>query len=546
MDSIVSKSRPFSIFLLKQHFDSTNSLKEENNLEEQESNLLPLKAKFYLLDSIPTSPWWRQYFGIKKELNQVLKGAIVFIPIETRWFAITFGHVSHNLKEESYEYDFGIRITLNSVDSLKLKSLDMLEPASARRQRIQLPSSSDLTYFDFDRDNTILKSLTGKVKEQFKHLFKHSTGSYNIRISSDQGPQRLDSLCKELYKLYQADYYLKEFPKINNIVPVRDPSKIKKLNEALVNAIKIKNEEIILTIPEIVDYGEGVFITFYGKGSGQIYDDVRINLYYQYLENNEFNFNNMDFELLKKHHLCLTNEEGSPRGIRLSIFKCLLFDVRLQEENETYHLCEGNWYWVNREFVSELHTYLDKFCKDTSLPSFNHADEGEYNKHCELLSPTSLLCLDKGNISPKGYSQIEPCDILEIKENVIILHHVKRTTSSSSLSHLFNQGVNSIRLIRSDNQVYDNLRNKIYDSPLVSQDNLDLPNKQIFKVIFQIITHKDKEGLSHNLPLFSRISLKRTIKELSCMGIDAEFCFIKDDKQPNSTPKIRKRKIKDR
>jgi len=57
---------------------------------------------------------------------------------------------------------------------------------------------------------------------------------------------------------------------------------------------------------------------------------------------------------------------------------------------------------------------------------------------------------------------------------------------------------------------------------------LDAFKSNRFKVIFQIITHKDKAALSLNLPLFSRISLKRTMKELRRMGIDAEFCFVEN------------------
>lgn len=146
------------------------------------------------------------------------------------------------------------------------------------------------------------------------------------------------------------------------------------------------------------------------------------------------------------------------------------------------------------------------------------------------------------HISPRGQSQIEPCDILEVSGEIIILHHVKRSTSSSSLSHLFNQGLNSIRLIRSDDDAYDNLNKKILDSSLRYKNNLNLSREQKFKVSFQIITSKEQNGLSSNLPLFSRISLKRTIKELTCMGIDAEFCFVKNEKQTTSVKKSRKRR----
>ena len=78
----------------------------------------------FVLDNHPKEPWWKGYFGVQKILNQVTKGALIFLPVEQRCFALSFGHVYHNLKDESYEYDFGLRVTLNSVDPKKLKSTD--------------------------------------------------------------------------------------------------------------------------------------------------------------------------------------------------------------------------------------------------------------------------------------------------------------------------------------------------------------------------------------------------------------------------------------
>ena len=160
----MSKSHSFSIYLLKQGYDSSNTLKEGHKLENRvDASNLPPSASLFVLDNPSGEPWWKWYFGIKKTLIQASKGALIFIPVDGRYFVLSFGHVFHNLHESSYEYDFGLRVTLNSVDPNKLKSTDILEPGAARRQRTQVPVDSDLTYFDFDHDSSILKSLTGKV-----------------------------------------------------------------------------------------------------------------------------------------------------------------------------------------------------------------------------------------------------------------------------------------------------------------------------------------------------------------------------------------------
>ncbi|WP_150852049.1 DUF6119 family protein [Sinorhizobium arboris] len=44
-------------------------------------------------------------FGIEKNLTQVNKGALVFLPVGDRHFALSFGHVAHNLIDSSYEHD---------------------------------------------------------------------------------------------------------------------------------------------------------------------------------------------------------------------------------------------------------------------------------------------------------------------------------------------------------------------------------------------------------------------------------------------------------
>jgi uncharacterized protein (TIGR04141 family) len=194
----MAKSRSFSIYLLKPGYDASNALQDDHALEDHhEADYLPEGASLFVLDNAPRPPWWTSYFGFKEDLHQVTKGALIFLPVHDRVFVLSFGHVAHNLLDLSYEYDFGLRVTLNSLDPQKLKSTDILEPGAARRRRTQIPVESDLTFFDFDRDSTIMKSLTGKVKEPLKELFRHATGASNLRISSSVAAENLVSLAEQ-------------------------------------------------------------------------------------------------------------------------------------------------------------------------------------------------------------------------------------------------------------------------------------------------------------------------------------------------------------
>ena len=525
----MSKSRPFSIYLLKADFDASNALKEDHSLNiDVDAELLPEGATLFVRGQRTQSPWWEKYFGISSNIVPAVKGALVFMPIKEHCFVLSFGHVSHNLKDESYEHDFGLRVTLNCVDPEKLKSTDTLDPGAARRQRTQIPTYSDLTYFDFDQDSTILKSLSGKVKSEYEKWFKRATGSSSLHISSAIPPDDIPELCEKLLSLYKEESYKDTFPGIRNIEPVRDPAVIEKLNEKLLDSFRARNEDLYLTIPDIFDPHDNLRVKFSGIGRSQIHDEVFIRPYYEYLISHDRELNDIGFEDLKKHNLVLTDEDGFSRK-KYSIFKSLVFDTTLGGGTVSYHLVEGSWYKVETSYVENLASYLDPLCEDISLPEYLGNGEGQYNENVAA-NDNSYICLDKSNISPTGQTQIEPCDLYCVKNGHAIFHHVKISTLSAQLSHLFNQGVNAVQLLKSEHQAVDKLKSLIQDRTSGGGSTLARLLRPIgdqkFRVVFAIVTHKDKPQKSWKLPLFSRISLMRNMKALHLMGVKGSYGFI--------------------
>jgi uncharacterized protein (TIGR04141 family) len=523
----MSKIHPFSIYLLKKDFDASNSLKAGHILKAAaDASNIPKNSFLFILDSIPKEPWWKNFFGVRKDLKQALKGAILFLPVNNRSFAITFGHTHHHLKDECYEYDFGLRVTLNSIDPDKLKSTDTLEPEKAKRQRIQSPVDSDLTYFDFDRDSSIIKTLTGKVKDEYKDFFKNATGASNLRIGSKIEADKLNELCQKTLDIYIKEDFKTAFPDIQNITPVKDPAVIDSLNNQLIEAFKDESIDLVMTIPEIMNYQGSLSITFAGVGQSLVYEDVYISYYREYLLSNGIKTEDVSINTLKTHQLKICNEDGDPKD-NFPIYKSLLFDTDLDHLH--YHFCEGNWYFVEKSYVDKLKSYLDPFFEKTILMAFNHFSEGDYN-HAVALYDSKYICLDLTNISPPNQHQVEPCDLYKAEEGKSFYYHVKLSTRSTSLSHLFNQGVNALELIKLENNAKERMKKLVRDNLSInSEDDYIKPiENDSSKVIYAIITHKDEKKKSDNLPLFSRISLMRSIKSLKLMSVEAAVCFIND------------------
>ncbi|NPU15163.1 TIGR04141 family sporadically distributed protein [Bradyrhizobium sp. 83002] len=541
---MAEKSRPFSIYLLRPNYNAANVLVEDHSLEAVEGAHIPDGGIFYILDAEPKRPWWRGYFGVEEDIWQETKGAILFLSVSDRCFAVTFGQVHHNLKDVAYEYDFGLRVTLNMLDPKQLRSADMVEPGPARRKRTQVPISTELTYLDFDANSEIIKSLTGKVKPEFEDLFKAATGSASLKVSLKVKPDDLADRCHRFLELYESEEYKESFPNIENITPVRNPDDLAPLEDCLLKSIKSKDGETTLTIPDIVDYRDATCCMFAGgSGSSQIYPDISLEQFYEYVGHDGLASLTLD-QLKRDYRLILTDTEGVPDK-SYGLYRSLIFDIQLEGEGAIYHLCEGAWYKVERAFAARLRDYLDAKWEPTDLSAYDHDvqsngkliySEENYNIAMAAAHP-GLLCLDQKDISPSGATAIEPCDlyIARADEGAAsgrrgFFYHVKISTRSAHLSHLFNQGLNALELIRHEPASRAKMEALItaelngvdptsYIAPFVHSD---------YKIVFGIITHKDPAARSSNLPLFSKLSLMRNMQRLDFARIPCALTFIPD------------------
>jgi len=541
----MAKSRPFSIYLLKEGFNADNALRADHELDPAEAQQLPEGAILYVLDAAPKPPWWRGYFGVTENYLQEQKGALVFLPVGERWFALSFGQVFHHLDDRSFEYDFGLRVSLNSLDPKLIKSADMVSPGSARRKRTQVPVSTELTYLDFDSNSEIIKSLTGSVKSEHQALFKNATGAAALKVSLKLEPHEINEVCQTLLELYESEEYLQAFPNTQNIAPVSDPAEIEPLEAAVLQAFQSKDAGLVLGIPDIVDYRDNTCCVFRTPDRvSDVNPEVSLEAFYEFL-GDEFDLDAVSIDDLRSYRMSLTDADGNVAQ-SYQVFRALIFDLESDDGEVVYHLSEGKWYRAQKAYVDRLQTYLDTKCEDSDLCAYNHDEEknghavyseGAYNEAVPVWNG-EYVCLDKTDISPSGSTSIEPCDLYRVIDDAsaagglrAVMYGVKISTRSSQLSHLFNQGLNSVELLRLEEASREKFKALIgerlgandqarYVAPIDASE---------FKVVFGVITHRNKDELSRNLPLFSKISLMRSMQKLDLMRIPTALTFIRDE-----------------
>lgn len=127
---------------------------------------------------------------------------------------------------------------------------------------------------------------------------------------------------------------------------------------------------------------------------------------------------------------------------------------------------------------------------------------------------------------------IEICDLLTSSGSLI---HVKRKLNSSSLSHLFSQGLVSADLMLMSEEfrkkVHQRIRSLEHQRAAVNSfSRLFSVGKGIspsaFTVVYAIIARWKQKSLSEALPFFSKVNLRRCAQDLRRMGYAVAYSQI--------------------
>ncbi|HGM5460127.1 TPA: TIGR04141 family sporadically distributed protein [Serratia marcescens] len=454
------------------------------------------------------------------------ESAVIIVRFSSVIFLITFGGGHHKVKKESIERDFGLRVTLNSVDPDKLKSLDKSNyQDSPLNTRSQSTKEVDISSLNIDSELDILSTLTGKSNvDIFGDIV---TGKDSLIITPPVSIDSLQSVLSEALSRFNQKLP-KEFEWIDNISKVKDKDLSDVLDLELNEYLKDndRSEEFWIGEPELVDWTAQIGYVF-GRitSRSEIHPTLVFDNLKKYISLNKLDLNCDVLKSLKIHII----KENEISYDSWSAFNCLYAEVK--NKNETYILRNGSWYAVNASFIASLDKSLESVLPyDFELPIYNHLREDEYNKYVEN-NCDACINMDKKLLHHGGRNnKFEFADILRNGTDFI---HVKYYRSSSTLSHLFAQAYVSLELFVSDAAFRAKL-NKVLpnDSKLI--DVSSRPDTQNYVVVYAIAINRD---IPKNLPLFSKITLKNTVKSLRNLGFTIKLAQIKVD------PELAKRKI---
>jgi uncharacterized protein (TIGR04141 family) len=516
-----------TISLLKKGTKTKDAFREFDKLSGHRVPAFSTKKDSLFTYSTPaTSPKWRKYLEphVTGGLNGLVvasASAVVLFRAKSRLFALTFGQGRHLLNPEAVVQDFGLRVVLNTVAPDQLRSVDAktVDDTTVHTQR-DVSKGSAFAAFGLDPSRELLRAMTGKPKDE--SLAHSLTGSDALGIQTRLTLPEIPGLAKRLLVAYQDIAYKENFEFIDYLRPERNAPKIRELEGALVEMLQERAiSDVHLAAPETIDWLDldGFRISTVDYEEGDSESDPSIRSYLDSFDDPE----EISIERLKSDRV-EARSASSPQGLaRWSVYRSIVFQAEVGEQ--LFILSAGDWFRVDLKFREQVEKDVQSLETFDQLPDADAGtDEGEYNE--KAASALDALCLDRKLVYDGGPDKMEICDVLTRDCRFI---HVKARGSSSTLSHLFTQGVNSAERLLMDGEFREKARvvagkaNQEFANVIPA----GLPDAKNTAITFAVITRSDRET-PLTLPFFSVVSLRTAARQLRAFGFPVSVAQVNE------------------
>ena len=493
---------------------------------------LGFPAQAYIQQDKPTQPKWlgflKPHFDVSNTWN-TSTSFVLLVKASGRIFALTFGMSGYNaLDSAKLEKGFGLRVSANSVDEDDLITVDTRNLDSVtRQQRTHLSTGSRISEFSIPLEQDWVRRIQGKT-DKLSYV-SSLAGADSLQINISVPLRRLPAVLAELLERYQATDYKRGFPFLDYFQPLSGSSEVvSALDGMLIDWMKERRDrKISLAMPQIIDDEQVSHFEISARRRVVELDEITLSSAYRFLDG----YYDGD-DPLGDTKIVPISDSGQASGKKRTLRDWVVCE--LEHLGKTYVLSLGDWYEVDRDYVTSVNNAIRKIPDLTHTFNFEEwhpkEKEGDYNER--VAKKRDWVLLDKKNYYIGGPSQkIEICDLLTKNMHLIC---VKQQSSSATLSHLFSQGSVSAELYRGEQDYKARIYRDASDHwQKVIEEPIDGP------VIVYAIANDRAGSLADTLFFFSKISLLFNARIVQRLGLGVALARIP---MPEGSLRRKKRK----
>jgi uncharacterized protein (TIGR04141 family) len=209
-----------------------------------------------------------------------------------------------------------------------------------------------------------------------------------------------------------------------------------------------------------------------------------------------------------------------------SIYRCIVFEI--ERGGELYTLSAGQWYRVSLSFKDEVYAFANSLPRlDVDLPrAAAGSSEGQYI--AAAAEAIGALSLDQKLARRSVPDPVEICDLLTSDGKLL---HLKKRGKSSTLSHLFAQGVTSAELLMQSTEFRAEAREIATAGNASFAEVLPAtrPERDEFEVGYVVITRSRRQDAPLTLPFFSVVNLRGAARRLQGFGFRVSVAEVHEE-----------------
>jgi uncharacterized protein (TIGR04141 family) len=518
-----------TLYMLRQDLDDRSwglreSIAEYEEIPTQQVGDLDLTLLIHQSDAKP--PRWLQ------DLQSIVEGgalpmsallnshgaAVLLIRHRGYRFILVYGTGRFAIERSWTEPRFGLRVVANSVSSDRIISADTRGLVGrGRSQRTVMPSAGPLYELGIETDEELVRLLEGKPTADFANA---AAGGESLRLRIQRfSLARLQEKLDQIIEKYESSRYKELYEFLDYFTPVRREDKALRdgLKSVVIDLIRQRSDDLAFAAPDILEPLEiNHYLLRYGGYTSYELEELSTEAVYDALEQWSIE------DPLRSVRVDAYDSSGDlVGGESYNLMDYVVADFPYDDRR--YVLCAGEWIEVDQDYVVAVQRRIDRIpdiARKLKLDRWRlkvHEDEEAYNGH---LGERGWKVLDRKNFPIERPNQkVEICDLLTADKQLIC---VKRMTKSSTLSHLFAQGLVSADLLVNNAEGY---QERVMEYLRELRPGATFGSRDDWTVVYAIAT-SNTARLSKSLYFFSKVSLDRTAKQLRSLGVNVALARI--------------------
>ena len=395
------------------------------------------------------------------------------------------------------------------------------------RARIQSSRIASFETFEIDQLRDVIDAATGRPLdvEAWGHRI---SGSDALSLSLELPFDEIAQLCMRIETTHRADDYRARFPWLDHIQPVADADVLARLRDEVIARLREgSTDELDLAPPQIIEWERVDHFRYSADGHQRLdHRQLRLSDFIRAL-NRTGRLDGLTYGYLDSARIKALDGDGDPVHqwpVSRALFGTLVV------EGTTYIVDEGQFFTVARDFLEEIDLLVDRLPSGGNpLPSCGVGQhERSYNEYAA--AATGCLLMDRQQLNvPNRTTPVELCDLLTRNRDLI---HVKREFGSRDLSHMYSQGTTSAELVQEEPDFRREVQKRVQELAgddsyaFFEEGGIQTPE---FRVVYAVIGDWRGRKPSEALPFFSKLNLRRAVRDLSRRGFQVGLQRVDQD-----------------